>query len=402
MSAFSKPFLFADGSAPVPLERLNLGSGATASFSGKWLQEALFAYPESLPVKDIDPHIGALIPVCMEIETGAGPADILYVTGTGQVVLVETKLWRNPEARREVVAQILDYAKQLTTWTYDVLDQQAALAAGGNRDYLLNCLRKHQPDADESVFADGIVSSLKTGDFLLLLVGDGIRKDAKSLVAFLERYGNLRFKLGLIEVAAFRMPDGKTLLQPRILAKTEILERTILLGPAGPVTFQEAAQSEDADTANTSQREWFMTLWQEYLEALRLDDDAQKVAEPAKASNQYFAMPPGAGKAWVSAYIAQATGIGGVYLTFAKTLERGTEIYELLESDRDAIEHELGAPLSWERKGNKVFIGAPNVTYSDLNLPSERACVITHLVDMTQRMIKVFRPRLTALANSVI
>ena len=29
-------------------------------------------------------------------------------------MLIECKLWRNPEARREVVGQILDYAKVLT------------------------------------------------------------------------------------------------------------------------------------------------------------------------------------------------------------------------------------------------------------------------------------------------
>ena len=59
----------------------------------------------------------------MEIETGAGPADILYLTPSGQVVVVETKLWRNPEARREVVGQILDCARQLTGWSFDVLEK---------------------------------------------------------------------------------------------------------------------------------------------------------------------------------------------------------------------------------------------------------------------------------------
>ena len=318
------------------------------------LQESLFSFPESLPVREIDPNIGPLIPVCMEIETGSGPADVLCVTPTGQIVLIETKLWRNPEARREVVGQILDYAKQLTTWTYDVLDQKAAIATGAGSNYLMSCLKKRYPDADEATFVDGVGRSLSTGDFLLLIVGDGIRYGAEALVSFLERYGHLRFGLGLIEVAAFRLPDGTTLLQPRVLAKTEILERTVLMGPNGPVTFQQAALVDDAVSPIASQRAWFIEFWTEFLSELKLEDESRVRAEPAKTTNQFFAMPPGAGKAWVSAYIAQSSGKGGVYLTFAKAYERGPEIYEILESDREAI----------ERRSAKSYLGIGLVTRS--------------------------------------
>ena len=121
MSAFSSPIIVSQNNQAILIDRIPLSSSSGELFSEKWLQNALFENPQCLPVREIDPHIGKLIPVCTEIETGAGTADILYVTPTGQIVLVETKLWRNPEARREVVAQILDYAKQLTTWTYEDL-----------------------------------------------------------------------------------------------------------------------------------------------------------------------------------------------------------------------------------------------------------------------------------------
>ena len=119
MSAFTRPLIVSGQGVSNTLERIPLSQGTEGRFSEAWLQASLFAHPECLPVREIDPHIGELIPVCIELETGAGPADILYVTPTGQIVLVETKLWRNPEARREVVAQILDYAKELAGWTYE-------------------------------------------------------------------------------------------------------------------------------------------------------------------------------------------------------------------------------------------------------------------------------------------
>src|ERR1700749_185485 len=57
------------------------------------------------------------VPICRELNPPAGPSDNFMVTPSGLPVLVECKLWRNPEARREVVTQILDYAKELSRWS---------------------------------------------------------------------------------------------------------------------------------------------------------------------------------------------------------------------------------------------------------------------------------------------
>ena len=54
----------------------------------------------------LNPDISDSLPVVRELPTPAGPLDILYINPKGFLSLVETKLWRNPEARRSVVAQI--------------------------------------------------------------------------------------------------------------------------------------------------------------------------------------------------------------------------------------------------------------------------------------------------------
>jgi RecB family endonuclease NucS len=66
----------------------------------------------------VDPGFGPLIPLCRELRTEAGPIDVAYIDTRGQLILVETKLWRNNEARRKVIAQVLDYARALKRWTY--------------------------------------------------------------------------------------------------------------------------------------------------------------------------------------------------------------------------------------------------------------------------------------------
>ena len=306
----------------------------------------------------------------------------------------------NPEARRVVVAQILDYAKQLTAWTYEDLARESAIASKQGQGYLLSCVKSH--NVEEAAFVDGINRSLKRGDFLLLIVGDGIQSGAESLVGFIERYGNMRFGLGLIEVAAYRLPNDELLLQPRILAKTELVQRTVLIGSSGVVEFEQVASKEDAETPKNSDASWFQSFWTEYLKVLRLDDPLQPLpSKPAKSTNMYFGMPITGNEAWISAYIAQSSGTGGVYLTFSKTFEKLDVYYEQLLSQREEIERSFGEHLLWDRSGNKIYIGAPNVSFTDLKLHDQQTRVIAHLADMTNRMINVFRHRLEAISREI-
>ena len=48
------------------------------------------------------------MPICREFRTPHGYIDNLLMTLAGDIALVETKLFRNPEARRLVLVQVLD------------------------------------------------------------------------------------------------------------------------------------------------------------------------------------------------------------------------------------------------------------------------------------------------------
>jgi len=91
----------------MALEAFGIAAGSKTHSEG-WLQDLTFRFPQVLPVAEIEPAFGDLFPVCSELPTPAGYADTLFVTGDGNLAIVECKLWRNPQARREVVAQIID------------------------------------------------------------------------------------------------------------------------------------------------------------------------------------------------------------------------------------------------------------------------------------------------------
>ena len=77
------------------LRRLNL---TEKDFDEAWMQELIHENPSLLPVDDLRPAIGELTSLGREIATSVGPIDNLLVDSNGTLVIIETKLWRNPQA----------------------------------------------------------------------------------------------------------------------------------------------------------------------------------------------------------------------------------------------------------------------------------------------------------------
>ena len=168
-----------EGARPFQAERLALGE--TSGRNEAWLRDMLFENPNILPLDQIDPSYGPLIPLCKELRTAAGPVDIAFINRHGQLTLVECKLWRNPEARRKVVAQLLDYARAVSTWSYSDLQRQVAAATGLKGNVPFSKVSCEHDEVVEQRFIDSAYRALRNGRFLLLIAGDGIRDDAEAV-----------------------------------------------------------------------------------------------------------------------------------------------------------------------------------------------------------------------------
>jgi hypothetical protein len=246
ISQYSRPLVvdgFDGGASVQALTRLHLNAAKSGAYSEGWLQRLIHRHPNLLPIEQIEPALVPLIPVCIELPTPSGYVDNLFVTPDGDLVLVECKLWRNPEARREVVGQILDYAKDVASWDYEDLETAVRKAArldaeGGLQSISLYDLvagAATEAELDEALFIDAVSRNLRRGRFLLLIVGDGIQGGAERLTDFLQQHAGLHFTLALVELAIFELSGGGGyLVQPRVPARTLNLER-------GIVTVDEAA-----------------------------------------------------------------------------------------------------------------------------------------------------------------
>lgn len=403
-TSHAAPVLLEPNRPGVLLGRLTLSGGDTGElFSEEWLQQLLFSHPECLPLNDIDPSLGLLVPVCMELQTDAGFADILYVTPLGQLVLVETKLYRNPEARRAVIAQILDYARAISSWEFEMLDRQVRAASRHDERGLSDRVRAAAQQAglafDEARFVDTVNRALARADILLLVVGDGITTSTQSLVEFLEQHGSLHFSFALIEAAVFRTPSGGHLLLPRILARTETVRRVLLVNQDGdPV--EEAIPDGPADAAAGPGAEWYVRFWSEYVDRLRteLAELRQPLpTRPGRSTNIFLPLPPGRSQCWISAYVSKGKNGAGVYLAMGSGYERAGAVLGRLAEEKEVLQAEIGVPLQWGAAWTPYYIGV-SCSFTSLDDPAERMRVLGFLTAMTNRFVVAFRPRMEVLS----
>jgi hypothetical protein len=216
----------------VRLTPLSQQAGGDA-VSEAYIQALVHAHPTCLPIAEIDPMFSGPVAICTELNTLAGAIDNFMVTPSGLPVLVECKLWRNPEGRREVVGQILDYAKELSRWSSSDLQREVSRRLKRDGNPLLEMVRAVDPTVDEIQFNDALTANLRRGRFLLLIVGDGIREGVEAIAEYLQMHAGLHFSLGLVELPIYIMPNGDRLVAPRVLARTTVVTRTVVALPDG-------------------------------------------------------------------------------------------------------------------------------------------------------------------------
>lgn len=379
------------------MERIPL-SGIDPLYDEAFIQDLAFAHPTCLPVSEIDSAYEDLVPICCELNTPVGPLDILYVTPKGRVVVVEAKLWRNPEARRKVIGQILDYANELSRWNYEDLQREVSRITGKKGNALYEIVKQKHTDLDEANFVDEVTRSLKYGRFLLLLLGDGIREGVGSIAEYLGNTGNLGFTLGLVELALHRAPNNGIMVQPRVLAKTVIVQRSVITLKDQQLIIEDSAEEKEEISKPSELDKFYAGFWPEFMDRLELDDPAQPLPKSfGKTGNVFFPMTTP--QAWITVYFFQSRNNVGVFLTFNRG-NYGDLVYAKLLEKKVQIESELEIPVEWESDGSKHMIISYR-HYSDVRNVENREEIKSFLADSINRFVNVFRHRLEKITSEL-
>src|SRR3989442_7228924 len=221
----ARPFLIKEDTFG---ERLNAVGENERLHDESWLQEVLRKHPDILPVGEIEPIFHPLIPIGREVAVAGGKIDNLFISHRGYLVLVETKLWRNPEAKRDVVSQTIDYGSSISKWTYTDLDKVVRdyTKKYADQTYGLTDWVSHQcgpVEGGTEFFEETVAKNLRLGRFLTLIVGDKIRPSVIEMLEYIRKYPSLAADLALIELSCYRWQpesDWPLLVVPSIVNRT--------------------------------------------------------------------------------------------------------------------------------------------------------------------------------------
>jgi len=195
------------------------------------LQVLLERYSDLLPGDQIDPEAPRrwlLVSREMSVpggddEGGRWSLDHLFLDQDAIPTFVECKRASDTRARREVVAQMLDYAANgVEYWGMDKLRQAATETASRQEASLDDAIRKLLDRDDGSAIEDYwrlVESNLRSGKVRLLFVTDETPRELRRLVEFLNE------KMGDVEVLAVEIKQfvgkGQKALVPRVIGLTE-------------------------------------------------------------------------------------------------------------------------------------------------------------------------------------
>lgn len=331
------------------------------------LRDLIHDNPAILPVHDLDLSYGRLFTVARELHIpGVGFVDVLLADERGRLVVVECKLWRNPQARREVVGQILDYARELSRYAYDDLQRQISIATKRQGNVLHEMALQAGGGLGEAEFVDRVARDLAAGRFLLLIVGDGITEGTRRIGEYLSGQPGLAFEFGLIEIAEYRYTDQDgaehEIVQPRLLARTAVIERHVIRSEITGITIDPVlaeveprgramvATGAIAGAFNESSQRWSGFV-DTFIAETRFDDPGQPPAR--RGGNGWMRIPLPHGL-YINAY--RSTSEGGIGTSVRFVGAEGQEAWAALLAQRDEINREftdqgLEAPTWIEKDG---------------------------------------------------
>jgi hypothetical protein len=373
------------------------------------LRDLIAAHPDILPVRDLDPSYGRLITVTRELSIpGVGFVDVLLMDENGRLVIVECKLWRNPQARREVVGQILDYARELSRFAYEDLQRQVSIATRRQGNVLYQLAQEAGGTLPEAEFVDRVTRDLAAGRFLLLVAGDGIAEGTRRIGEYLRDQPGLAFSFGLIEIAEYRHQDGegqdRVIMQPRVLAHTAVFERHVIRSEVPGLVIDMAAEAAPGTTLSPAPRapsdasDRWNGFVARFLADIRFDDPGQP--PPRRGGNGWIRLP--LPESLYGNLYRSVSGRGTIGAQVRFPGIEGAALYESLAADREAIDAEFqasGLELGWTG-GDVPTLALTNVSPTPWNEEAEES-QRAWMARAANQLVNSLRPRLQRLCQDV-
>lgn len=211
----------------MPLKATDYGDEAA-------LQKLIADHPEVLAGERMTPDeprrwllISREVPIGGSPDSGSSwSVDHLILDQDGRPTLVEVKLAKNPEIRRRVVGQMLDYvAHAVGHWTSDTIRRRLEARVGSEEAAREEIARLRGNGAEPSpqsyrAFWTLVDTNLTEQNMRLLFVADSIPQGLATVVGFLNRHMAPRVEVLAVELRQF-VGGGLRTLVPRIVGTSD-------------------------------------------------------------------------------------------------------------------------------------------------------------------------------------
>jgi hypothetical protein len=189
-----------------------------------------------------------------EYAVGSGSIDVLLITKTADIIVIETKLLKNPESTRKVVVQIIDYIKSLV-----VEDVETFLLKIGNCKTI-----EHSKDFEiNDKFKSVLARNIEHGNINGIIIGDDIHPNLLPLVSSLQSAPHLSFHINIIKLETFKY-NNNLIFSAKNIENTNEIERSVI-----SITINKqndiitTIESSAADEKNKGNKQ--VLNWEEYI-----------------------------------------------------------------------------------------------------------------------------------------
>jgi len=165
-----------------------------------YMQKYIHENPESIPVYEIEEDKKLFVMV-REYRTESGPIDALAIDKDGDIYVVETKLFKNPD-KRTVVAQALDYGASL--WRHsDYGEFISEINNEVNKKFGIGFEEKVKDffnlnEEEIIVMLDAIKRNLQDGNIKFVILMDAVDDRLKDLIVYINQ--NSQFDIYAVQL----------------------------------------------------------------------------------------------------------------------------------------------------------------------------------------------------------
>ena len=166
------------------------------------IQNLIYNNPDIIPIEEIEEDLKILKVIREFGIPGAGSTDLVGIDNNANIYIIECKLAYNPQIKREVIGQILEYSSFIWKMQFNEFEHRFIQREGKS---ILDTFSEEIIDPEsQQEFIDKIKNNLEKGIFKLLIVVDKLNDTLKRNLEYINNISSENVQIIGLEIVYFK------------------------------------------------------------------------------------------------------------------------------------------------------------------------------------------------------